>query len=134
MLTYTAPPGWKKQHGLAVQVYDAENLDPLSDTESVEASAYKKAWARLLLKVYKIDPFICPRCGSEMKVLAIILKPQEIKRILHHLVKQGRPPPGADLDAMNLFFLSHAPLMVSECILTSTFRPFMRIFSIFLEN
>ncbi len=81
-----------------------------------------------------VRPCSCLRCGSEMKVLAIILKPQEIKRILHHLVKQGRPPPGADLDAMNLFFLSHAPLMVSECILTSTFRPFMRIFSIFLEN
>ena len=96
-----APPGWKKQHGMTAQVCDAENLDPLSDTESVEASAYKKAWARLLSKVYEIDPFICPRCGSEMKVLAIILKPQEIKRILHHLVKQGRPPPGTDLDAMN---------------------------------
>jgi len=33
-----APPGWKKQHGLA------ESL-PL-DTDSVEVSAYKKAWAR----------------------------------------------------------------------------------------
>jgi len=36
-----------------------------------------------------------------MKVLAVILKPQEIKRILRHLVKQGRPPPGIDLDVLN---------------------------------
>ena len=94
-----APPGWKKQHGMTVQVCDAENPDTIpTDTDSVEVSAYKKAWARLLSRVYEIDPFICPRCGSEMKVLAIILKPQEIKRILHHLVKQGRPPPGIDLD------------------------------------
>jgi len=95
-----APPGWKKQHGMAVQVCDAENPDPLPDTDSVEVSAYKKAWARLLSKMYEINPFICPICGSEMKVLAIILKPQEIKRILHHLVKQGRSPPGIDLDAL----------------------------------
>ena len=43
-----APPGWKKQHGLAVQVYDAENPESLPlDTDSVEVSAYKKAWARM---------------------------------------------------------------------------------------
>ena len=96
-----APAGWKKQHGMVPQVCDAESFDPLSDTDSAEASAYKKAWARLLSKVYEIDPFICPRCGSEMMVIAIIQKPQEIERILRHLAKQGRPPPGFDLDYPN---------------------------------
>ena len=95
-----APPGWKKQHGMTVQVCDADNPELFpSDTDSIEVSAYKKAWARLLSKVYEFDPFVCPRCGSEMKVLAIIMKPQEIKRILHHIVKQGRPPPGIDSQA-----------------------------------
>ena len=42
-----APPGWKKQHGMTVQVCDAENPDTIpTDTDSVEVSAYKKAWAR----------------------------------------------------------------------------------------
>ncbi len=27
----TSPPGWKVQHGMSVQVCDAENLDPLPD-------------------------------------------------------------------------------------------------------
>jgi len=80
-----------------VQVCDADNLDLLpSDTDSVEVSAYKKAWARLLSKVYEINPFVVgivpraspcgttlfsPQCGSEIKVIAIILKPQEKKHI-----------------------------------------------------
>ena len=82
------PPGWKVQHGMSVQIYDAENLEPLPEADSAEEKAYKKAWARLLSKVYEIDPYICPICGSEMMVLAIIMKLQYMQRILHHLVKQ----------------------------------------------
>jgi len=54
--------------------------------------------------------------------------------LLHHLVIQGHPPPGTDLDAMNYFFLSHAPLMVSKCILLQLSDHIMRIFSIFLKK
>ena len=100
---------------MEVQVCDTENPDPLPDADSAEERAYKKAWARLLSKVYEIDPFICPICGAEMKcrdrsslrcgttldVIAIIQKPQEIKRILRHLEKQGRPPPGFEQDTLN---------------------------------
>jgi len=46
--------------------------------------------------VYEIDPLICPQCGSQMKVIAVIQEPEEIDRILRRLVKQGRPPPGFD--------------------------------------
>ena len=52
-------------------------------------------------EVYEVDPFICPKCGSEMKVIAVIQEPQEIKRILGHLVKQGRSPPGFDPASLN---------------------------------
>ncbi len=45
---------------------------------------YKQAWARLLAKVYEVDPFVCPRCGSEMKVIAVIQDTEEIKKILAH--------------------------------------------------
>ena len=86
---------------MEVPVCDTENPDPLPDADSAEERAYKKAWARLLSKMYEIDPFICPQCRSEMKVLAIIKKPEEIKRILRHLAKQGRPPPGFDLHSQN---------------------------------
>ena len=80
---------------------NAEYFNPLQDADSPEECAYKKAWARLLSNVYEIDPFICPKYGSEMKVIAIIQKPQEIERILNHLMKQGRSPPGFDLGSLN---------------------------------
>jgi tRNA(Ile2) C34 agmatinyltransferase TiaS len=26
-----------------------------------------RAWARLLAKVYEVDPMMCPKCGGDMK-------------------------------------------------------------------
>jgi hypothetical protein len=31
-----------------------------------------------------------------MRILAVITEPEEVKKILRHLVKVGRPPPGLD--------------------------------------
>ena len=88
-----APAGWKIRH--KIQTGDPEPSDfgleedaDFSD-DSPDTRVYKKAWARLLSKVYEIDPGICPRCGSEMKVIAIIQETAEIDRILRHLVNRG---------------------------------------------
>jgi hypothetical protein len=56
---------------------------------------------RLLVKVYEVDHLVCPKCGGEMKVIAIIEDLDEIKHILLHLVKNGRSPPGFDPDRRN---------------------------------
>ena len=67
----------------------------------------KHARVRLLAKGYKLDPFVCSTCKSEMKVIAIIQEFDEIRRISAHsgrmaeqhaeraarLVKIGRSPP-----------------------------------------
>ncbi len=53
---------------------------------------FKQTWARLIKKVFEVDPFICPKCGSEMVVLAIITNPEEIQKILNHLRKNKSPP------------------------------------------
>ncbi len=73
----------------------------MSEIEEVEPSARKRAWARLIAKVYEIDPLICPECGSEMRVIAIIEDPDEIRHILRHLIKIGRAPPGFDTSRLN---------------------------------
>ena len=59
----------------------------------ISDKASRKAWARLLAKIYEIDLFVCPKCGSEIKVIAIMQDMAEIKRILNHLKKVGRAPP-----------------------------------------
>ncbi len=77
--------------------------EPLSEgEEEIEINARKRAWARLLAKAYELDPLVCPKCGAEMKVLAVIEgPPDEIERILRHLLKMGRSPPGFDPDRLN---------------------------------
>ena len=72
-----------------------------SEPTSVSHAAYRSAWARLIAKVYEIDPLVCPRCGSEMKLIAVITDPAEVRTILRHLVKIGRSPPGLDAGALN---------------------------------
>jgi hypothetical protein len=37
---------------------------------------------------------ICPHCGGEMKIIAVIQDTKEIKKIISHLIKIGRAPPG----------------------------------------
>ena len=37
------------------------------------------------------SPLLCPRCSLQTRILAAIVDPGEMKRILRHLVKIGRP-------------------------------------------
>jgi hypothetical protein len=59
-------------------------------------AALRRRWAELIRRVYEVDPLICPRCGSEMRVIGFITQPALIDRILAHLRKRDkipRPPP-----------------------------------------
>ncbi len=64
----------------------------------------KKAWARLIQKIYEVDPLVCPRCGSQMRVVAVIHDRIEVDRILQHLIKIGRGPPGYEKPHYDLPF------------------------------
>jgi len=48
-----------------------------------------------------VNPLECVKCGSPMKILAVITDPEEIKKILRHLVKISRAPPGFDPATLN---------------------------------
>ena len=62
---------------------------------------FGRAWARLIKKVYEVDPLTCPRCGQPMKVLAVITDLPQVMKILRHLLKIAKPPPGLDPAALN---------------------------------
>ena len=98
-----APNGWKALCEVVADDPEDLGFEPLSASETVEVDAdyRKQAWARLLAKVYEIDPLVCPKCGSEMTVIAVIQDPVEIRVILAHLVKTGRAPPGFDPISLN---------------------------------
>jgi hypothetical protein len=45
----------------------------------------KASWARLIQKVYEVDPLECANCGATMRVIALIDDAGVIERILKHL-------------------------------------------------
>jgi hypothetical protein len=45
----------------------------------------KANWARLIQKVYEIDPLKCTRCGATMRIIALVDDAGVIERILKHL-------------------------------------------------
>ncbi|HMG60546.1 MAG TPA: transposase [Burkholderiales bacterium] len=51
----------------------------------VIAARARSAWARLIYKVYEVDPLECPQCGAPMQVIALIDDDEVIRRILEHL-------------------------------------------------
>jgi hypothetical protein len=44
-----------------------------------------KTWRQLIQKVWEVDPFLCPRCGGMMKIIALIEEPAIVELILKHL-------------------------------------------------
>ena len=94
------PTSWKEQHAL-------QSASPLGQPHeqephlSVSQKETRSAWARLIAKVYEVDPLRCARCGSKMRVMAVITDPQQVRRILRHLVKTGAAPPDLDLSSLS---------------------------------
>src|SRR4030042_5525298 len=80
-----APQGWKQSHAEPMSP-QAEATEPMTGSHA----ACRSAWARLIAKVYEIDPLVCPRCGSEMRLIAVITDPAEVRKILRHLLTIGR--------------------------------------------
>ena len=56
-----------------------------SVTEPTASFASRKSWAHLIQKIYEVDPLLCPRCFSEMRVISVIEDPDVMEKILKHL-------------------------------------------------
>jgi hypothetical protein len=55
-----------------------------------------KNWAKLIRKIYEVDPLTCSNCSGTMKVISVIEDQEVIKKILKHLglwQVKPRPPP-----------------------------------------
>ncbi len=91
---------------------DTSENRALQNDLKIEASASKlivkpqaktgsKTWARLIAKVYEVDPLKCEGCGAQMKLIAFIKDAISITKILTHLgeaveapkMQRARPPP-----------------------------------------
>ena len=99
-LVRLAPEGWRQDHAAQDALRIGSMEEPYAET-SVSSREARRAWARLIAKVYEADPLICRHCGSPMRIMAVITEPQQVRRILLHLIKTGKAPPGLDPASLN---------------------------------
>jgi hypothetical protein len=57
-----------------------------------ERRARRRAWARLIRRIYEVDPLVCSNCGGEMRIVSVILEHRVITRILAYLARKGIEP------------------------------------------
>jgi hypothetical protein len=66
-------------------------LEPQGDQKT-----FRRSWARLIQKIYEVDPLVCPRRQGTMRIIGFIEDGQVIRAILEHLgvwLVRSRPPP-----------------------------------------
>ena len=85
--------------GATLQVLqDAQQKMGLEEavTEPASGDRFRKTaarcWALLLTRIYECLPLQCPRCGQPMRVIAFVLDPPVIERILRHVGEPTEPP------------------------------------------
>ena len=69
-------------------------LPPTATRKPPAHKRHRYSWAELLRRVFHIDVFLC-ECGGQRRLLAAILEPEPIRRILLHLGLPADPPPVA---------------------------------------
>jgi hypothetical protein len=73
--------GKRRKLGLETKPPEAQ---PLEDG-TAEARAARRAWARLIKKIYEVDPLVCPECSGSMRIIAFIEEETIIRKVLEHL-------------------------------------------------
>lgn len=74
-------------------------VPPVSVPESDWMKSRRRSWARMIRKVYEVDPLLC-RCGEKMRVVGFVTQAPVIRKILDHVGRRfeplklpGRAPP-----------------------------------------
>jgi len=94
--------GWysNKCRGIRAKIKKCEVARGLqkTETEIIDISSCQapkvpsKKWRELIKKIWEVDPLICPRCGGEMRIVALLDDSEIIEKILRHLNTSPRIP------------------------------------------
>ena len=77
-----------------VELTSAESTAGPPKSETAWLKERRKSWARLIRRVYEVDPLLC-RCGQRIRVVGFITQVPVIRKILDHVGRmgsQGLPP------------------------------------------
>jgi len=80
------------KYGYTFTPQETPGKDSNLEMENVSNKASRQSWARLIQKVYEVDPLICEKCGHDLKVIAVITEPHEVRKILECLKRNHAPP------------------------------------------
>lgn len=68
----------------------------------MSSKEFRQNWARLIQKIYEVDPLICPKCWGQMRIISFIEELDIIEKILRHLgrwdIRNHDPPQPAFSD------------------------------------
>jgi len=96
---------------------DHDELIPSILEPDGTSKEYRKNWARLVQKIYEVDPLTCPKCHGRMRIISFIEDDEVIKKILKHLGLwkiKARPPPNANRPQQNVH-IDYSDSQVPPC-------------------
>ena len=77
---------------------DSDELIPSILEPDDSSKEFRRNWARLIQKIYEVDPLTCAKCQGKMRIIAFIEDDEVVKKILKDLnlwERKARPPPKA---------------------------------------
>ena len=85
---------------------DVDGKIPCFLEPELTGKTFRRNWARLIQKIYEVDPLVCPKCFGAMRIISFIEDPDVMKKILKHLglwdVKR-KPRPVANAPPIDVF-------------------------------
>ena len=87
MTAFSGPYRFEKQ--------DQDEWIPCILEPEGSSKEYRKNWARLIQKIYEVDPLMCPKCHGRMKIIAFI----EDEEVIEKILKRKNTPTSCDFSS-----------------------------------
>ena len=76
----------------AAVAVDPVGSKPTEQEESSVGLLTVSIWAMLIARIYEINPLVCSKCGSEMRIIAFVMEVEPISKILNHIGESDLAP------------------------------------------
>ncbi len=75
---------------------DQDDTIPAVNPNEISSKEFRQNWARLIQKIYEVNPLTCPKCQGTMRIISFIEELDIIEKILRHLglwdIRSHDPP------------------------------------------
>lgn len=71
----------------------AAGAAPAAEVEVHVSTPRSRSWARLMRRIFEVDPLLCPQCRVEMRIVSVIQEFAVVDRLLAHFRRIGGNDP-----------------------------------------